>query len=669
MCSSRRVHRLTTDTLTVWQCFTILGLFGLYLKATLLGPEWGAIARYLGQLSPDQLTIGQRLGFFASDIVLNLIIVPLVGTIATCVIFRRHRVAAAVVVATAVSIGYFIEMRAHSQVGQFIAGDVVREGIGWAVAHPSSVLDYVTTSSVAKLSLLLAWFTGLAVAARASRRVEATAPARAARYRWWLGGPAVVVALAALALAPVAWASRLAGSPLNASAVGSALAALRGPALGEDDGSGTPRTPGESLAALHELTRTQSADAAHPYVGGEADADVLVFFMETGPAQALDFVDSARTLPGAGRLYPHAFIGREHYTVHPYSSDATFALLSGSYPQARRRILNGDGASSMPGLFASLPPAIGHRGVYLPSLYRIELDDRMYTSFGARTLYVADQRPDDPLAGRAAARAEAMVTGFERDGGRFDPRTRHALVERLRADLQALERLKADLASTIAARGRYAVMFFPEIGHGPWPSLRGETDVLARGRALMRLQDAWLDEILDVIAGAGRLDRTVVVVTADHGLRTRAEDPSLPVGFLSDRMFRVPLLIHAPRTAAAPTVLTAPTSHVDLAPTVLALVGEPSAAARMAGVPVWQRRPSQRIYLLGSAYGGADGFVEGGRYYMRQALSGGVYASDRLAFDRSRPLAPSDPRTAWVTDGLARAGALQHALSGRATAR
>ena len=55
-------------------------------------------------------------------------------------------------------------------------------------------------------------------------------------------------------------------------------------------------------------------------------------------------------------------------------------------------------------------------------------------------------------------------------------------------------------------------------------------------------------------------------------------------------MFRVPLLIYAPQAVAAPTdARRRPTSHIDLAPTLLALLGAPDAAARMHGVPVWQR--------------------------------------------------------------------------------
>ena len=86
-------------------------------------------------------------------------------------------------------------------------------------------------------------------------------------------------------------------------------------------------------------------------------------------------------------------------------------------------------------------------------------------------------------------------------------------------------------------------MFFPEIGHGPWIALANEATVLERGRSLMLLQDAWLGEVLDLIQSLGRLDRTVVAVTADHGVRTRTEDPALPAGAISDYMFRVPLIV------------------------------------------------------------------------------------------------------------------------------
>jgi len=285
----------------------------------------------------------------------------------------------------------------------------------------------------------------------------------------------------------------------------------------------------------------------------------------------------------------------------------------------------------------------------------------MYGAFGARTLYAADKHPDDPLRAKAEARADATLRDL--GGERLDAAARTRLRGLLVSDLQALERLKVDIARTIAGGGRYAVMFFPEIGHGPWPALQpSDPDVLDRGRALMDLQETWLDELLDVIAAGRRMDRTVVAVTADHGLRTRAEYPPLRVGFLSDVMFRVPLLIYAPRAVTAPTTLPAPTSHIDLAPTLLSLLGSPDAAVRMHGVPVWQRTGRDRLYVLGSAYGGADGFLENGRFYMHQSLSGAVYANDRFGFEDADQVPPGDPLVPFVVDGLGRASDGQHAL-------
>jgi arylsulfatase A-like enzyme len=186
--------------------------------------------------------------------------------------------------------------------------------------------------------------------------------------------------------------------------------------------------------------------------------------------------------------------------------------------------------------------------------------------------------------------------------------------------------------------------------------------VLARGRTLMQLQDGWLEELADTIRSVGRVDRTVIVMTADHGVRTRAEDPALAIGRISDYTFRVPLLVYAPNTLTATTLITTPTSHIDLAPTLAALFGNAASAAAMQGVPLWQRSTQNRLYLLAAAYGGADGFVEDGRYCMRQALSGAVYCNDELEFGDRDQVPPGAADVARVTGVLASATRLQQKL-------
>jgi hypothetical protein len=632
----------------------------VYLKVAMLAPQWEAVARFLGRHTPDELTALERLGFFASDLALDLVAIPAVATALVCLARRSYRVPAAFVLSAVVSVAYFVELRAESEVGQYISGDVLRDALGWSFANPSSVADYLTAASLVKLAALLGVLVAIVLAAGRVRRAEARGD-RGLVWRAGLYGFAAVVMGGAALLAPVAFAARLPGSALNQSAVGLAVEALVAPALRSD--AGLRGSFGDVLAASRRRARTPAIDLRHPWVGRERGADLLVFVMETGPAQALDFAAEGRTLPGAGRLYPRALVAARHHTTHPYSSDALFSVLSGLYPQGRRALLRGRDAGTVNGLFSALPDDVALRGVYLPSLYRIELDDRMYGAFGATTLYVADRHPADPERAAAERRAADLVAEFAQSGGRFDDAAGEALRLRLAADLQALERVKTDVGAAIARGERFAVLFFPEIGHAPWRAIHGDASVLARGHALMALQDRWLAELVTLLERAGRLDRTIIAVTADHGLRTRAEYPDLPVGVLSDVMFHVPLLVYAPRTLDAPFRIDAPTSHVDLAPTLLALLGAPAGAARMQGVPLWQRTGADRLYLLGAAYGGADGFVEDDRYLMRQALSGAVYASPRLAFGPRDQVRPGDPLVPYVTGELEEALRTQRTLA------
>jgi hypothetical protein len=651
---------LDSDTLAVLDGWLLTGLLGVYLKIALLNPQWGAVARFFGKHEPNDLGVFDRIGFFGSDLVLNLIVVPVLATALIRVVFGRFRLAAGFACAALVSVVYFVELRAGSEFGQYISRRFVRDALGWFVTNPASAGAYLTAASLLKLAAL---FVAMAAVVRVAGLARRAAGARYDAYRGVLALPVALLFAVTVVAAPIAYASRLPDSPLNASAVGRVVAALAAPVDALAAAHGTSLD--SALDATRRLTRTSPFDPSHAFVGREAGGDLLIFMMETGPARALDYALRAAELPGARRLQPRALVASQHYSVHPYSSDAIFSVLSGLYPQGRPQLLRDVGPRPLNGLLSAQPPAVTRRGVYLPSLYQIHLDERMYGAFGATTIYIADHHPDDPLRARAEARADALLARLER-GRRLDTTTRRETRAKLVTDFQAFERLQADMRAAIAAGERYAVMFFPEIGHGPWPQLRdGDTDVLARGRFLMELQDEWLLELTDVIAGAGRLERTVIAVTADHGLRTRVEYPDLPIGRISDAMFRVPLLIYAPQTLRHPVVIPAPTSHIDLAPTLLALLGEPAAVARMQGVPVWQRTPANRLYMLGSAYGGADGFLDAGRFYMRQALSGAVYANDRFVFEGAHQAQPHDPTVGFVTDALEQANQAQLAVLGR----
>ncbi len=76
-------------------------------------------------------------------------------------------------------------------------------------------------------------------------------------------------------------------------------------------------------------------------------------------------------------------------------------------------------------------------------------------------------------------------------------------------------------------------------------------------------------ELLQMLAGLGELDRTLIVVTGDHGI------PGFPRGKCNPTDFgaQVPLAMRWPHAIRKGVVVDAPVSQIDLAPTFLAAAG------------------------------------------------------------------------------------------------
>ncbi|HEX2570992.1 MAG TPA: sulfatase-like hydrolase/transferase, partial [Polyangia bacterium] len=111
---------------------------------------------------------------------------------------------------------------------------------------------------------------------------------------------------------------------------------------------------------------------------------------------------------------------------------------------------------------------------------------------------------------------------------------------------------------------------------------------------------AYLDRELGRLLGAlGRLDRPVVLaLTADHGEEFKEHGGWYHGSSLYEEQVRVPLLIVAP--GVRPRVVAGAVELVDLAPTLLGLVGQPAPAALrgddLAAVLVGRAEPGRPVY-------------------------------------------------------------------------
>ena len=87
----------------------------------------------------------------------------------------------------------------------------------------------------------------------------------------------------------------------------------------------------------------------------------------------------------------------------------------------------------------------------------------------------------------------------------------------------------------------------------------------------VRLMDHDIARVMEALENRGRLDRTVIVVVADHGESLNDHSELLHGDAYYDSVIRVPLVIRVP--GVEPSRIPALVSHVDLLPTILELVG------------------------------------------------------------------------------------------------
>ena len=135
---------------------------------------------------------------------------------------------------------------------------------------------------------------------------------------------------------------------------------------------------------------------------------------------------------------------------------------------------------------------------------------------------------------------------------------------------ESAARFAADVAPPMAMEQRR------RFGRQAGVEARGTAELESLARyydATVHDLDQGIGELLDALRAADLLERSVVVVTADHGEAFFEHDEMFHRGGLYDELTRIPCLIRVPGAAA--DVVQDPVSLVDLGPTMLDLVGAP----------------------------------------------------------------------------------------------
>jgi len=345
------------------------------------------------------------------------------------------------------------------------------------------------------------------------------------------------------------------------------------------------------------------------------DANIVIFVLETTPYRFYNdsVTQFSRQIQDAFHL--NAWTMREHYTTYPESDRAILSIMTGKYPPLERGagwVRSYDYAGSLPRVLKDF----GYK-TFMLSTAPLDFHDNRYLmeALGFETIV------DSSLAKKALT---------IKDKARVFERTK--LYD---ADRELTSKAQAIIASHPAQP--YLLVIAPQASHAPFqrpPHYEGDASQASLIKANAGWQLEQIQRIIRTLSEQGQLDRTWVIVTGDHGLRHPAETALFAdLKRLSADTFHVPFLLFA-RRDLPPTVLQ-PSSHIDITPTILDLLGIPYPPYTYQG-----RNPGREckrsVFWLGGDYLPASGFTTQGRYFMENRNLGLVLKSPRFDFSPDR---------------------------------
>jgi hypothetical protein len=328
---------------------------------------------------------------------------------------------------------------------------------------------------------------------------------------------------------------------------------------------------------------------------------VLIVTLETAPLKYYPLIDNP-ALPVFYEMSKHAVTSDHHYAMSPYTWWNNASILSGTYfVQKGKGIFDyGDfETDSIASIFAKR----GYTATFVESSkHGWGKTTGFWNNFGFTRLLDSDG-----------------------DAIPFDRSSYPVIVDKER---QSFARALEAIIDAESRKTKAMVLLATTIGHYPWLAKPG-----GGGRSseenlygIAALFDELLGELLKSLKQHGIHEQVLIVVTGDHGFRMRTEFES--VGLKAehgDVAFNVPFLLYGPGLFEKQIRLPYVTSHVDIAPTLLALVGITDDSWLHHGGHMLDQRLSNRvIFMMNTNLSPVSGFRWNGCHYTLNELTGTV---------------------------------------------
>lgn len=412
------------DLLCVQLILLPAALVSLYLKYREIGLNWWF-------LEPgNAYNLRYAAPYLRYDAWLGLILLPVAVALLGRLFRRSFMLVFAFYVSLSLVLTYFVQLRAYYLLENFAPAAMLWEAVRWGARNPGLASQYIELKSLLKLAVLVT-ATAFSFWVASSRRPGLERLVR----------PGFVPLAMAfeLALAVMPLLIQGSGTRYDRPVLLQILSAM----------AGAPRAPLVPLAGLRKqygaLAAAPREGSGSPYWGACSGCDVILFVMETCPAQCLPLEGDLSEFPALRRLRGRSWVSTRHYTTHPFTSSALYSIVTGMYPQDQI------------GRMESFRQQTG--------LIRILGEHGYVTTYGTGM---------ETFERHLEAQKTARVTTSACYMGAESIRTYSPdwLRKQIQADERCLELFLKDRSHWSGEGRRYVAILAPQTGHGPWQDVR-----------------------------------------------------------------------------------------------------------------------------------------------------------------------------------------------------
>ena len=347
--------------------------------------------------------------------------------------------------------------------------------------------------------------------------------------------------------------------------------------------------------------------------------NIIFFIIETAPYDFYPSLNELCDLTDNSWLKRHGRVYTKHYSVYPESERAIYSIISGKYPP----LANGDSwkQTFKPSGLAKFLKNQGYSTYFLGTAPLEFHDDRaLIERLGFENIYNVKET-------RSALRIV--------NGKKAWDRTKIYHFDQILIN-QALEDIAAH--GLFQEKRPFFLVLAPQASHAPFQIPPGN-DSVASDKERIRLNAIWQFRLLKLLVRqlsvTGQLDNTLIVITGDHGIRSKYEsnlfqEPQV----LQSISFHVPLMIAFSEMQSS-TEGNYVTSHVDIATTIVSGFHSGSMDEVYHGIDLFgPSLPDRNVFLFGGGYLPVSGLIDNKGYFMENRYIMQAYKSKQFNFSK-----------------------------------